>query len=412
MQYLTKDYSVDPTKFLSSGLSVVTPWQNYTPVFSSHFGTPTEVDFKYSRNGSTVKILGRLKTGTVAGGIHTFSLPNGWRANCNQGAGSGAIIGRAVRGILAESNVFTLIANDSNFVSIGANVSMSSSTHNPTTINSTTWFGSGEIVHFECELPISELYNSNQIVLGNEPVITNWVSYNPIYPGWVFSSGSCFWRRIGDSINIMGGGKVASVSANPPTIPLPTGLLLDTSKLISRVSSFGTFQDMRIGSSHASFNPNSGIVGYHDGIGASAVRVFIQQSASLYTLDNANIWIGANDSINWHFTAPIQGWDQFNGYYSLETIVPQNLAKAFGRVSASGVLLNSFNIASVTKTGTGTYQVTLSNPFPNADSYMVIGSSGLYFTCSQISGSQFNVSIYNGSTANTDHVFNFQVFGN
>lgn len=139
-------------------------------------------------------------------------------------------------------------------------------------------------------------------------IITDWQSYTPTFSWCTVSSSNISWRRVGGKIEVFGSMVIASVSSNPGLIPLPSGLSLDTSKLVPRSTILGTYNDIRVSST--SVNPwtnNSNWIGY-DTSYPNAVRLFIQSSSALYNLENANIAIGTGDTVTFEFSAPIAGW--------------------------------------------------------------------------------------------------------
>ncbi len=106
------------------------------------------------------------------------------------------------------------------------------------------------------------------------------------------------------------------------------------------------------------------------------------------------------------------------------TTINYNGASAWGavdRTTANGAcsVSGSLNIASVTRTGTGSYDVVFATPLPSAD-YSVVGScatvfnvSNQWFQCNTKSATGFTVQIVytsGGTVSNADADFNFQVF--
>lgn len=65
----------DGSNFLVLEHFCSTPWIAYTPTFSSGLGTCTAIDFKYRREGDSVRVVGKAINGTVAAAVATIGLP-------------------------------------------------------------------------------------------------------------------------------------------------------------------------------------------------------------------------------------------------------------------------------------------------------------------------------------------------
>lgn len=59
------------------GFTLITPWQQYTPAFTSGFGVVTDTQVYWRQSMDTVEIHGAFKDGTVAGTEANFSIPAG-----------------------------------------------------------------------------------------------------------------------------------------------------------------------------------------------------------------------------------------------------------------------------------------------------------------------------------------------
>jgi hypothetical protein len=83
----------------------------------------------------------------------------------------------------------------------------------------------------------------------------------------------------------------------------------------------------------------------------------------------------------------------------------QGSAKAWANWSTSGAINKSYNVSSVTKTGTGSYTVNMTNAMPNTSYAVVVGNYPVWWT--QVgtitSTTAFSVSCFQGgSFGNTD----------
>ena len=96
-----------------------------------------------------------------------------------------------------------------------------------------------------------------------------------------------------------------------------------------------------------------------------------------------------------------------------DTIINYNGASAWGRVDSDGTLNGGLNIASVTKTGTGTYDVTFVTALPN-DDYSLVGSiardSGADCRFHNQLATGFSVTMTSYSSTPENQPFSFTVF--
>lgn len=145
-----------------------------------------------------------------------------------------------------------------------------------------------------------------QVVPMGAPV-TDWVSYTPTL-SWVSNAtASALWRRVGDSLEVTG----RVLTSGTPTsaelaISLPSGLSIDTAKLVSttRLDNIG----------EARVRDDSGTAVY-DGFlryaSATTVAVLAQStSGSGNTPVNATVPFAweASDTVTFEFRVPIVGW--------------------------------------------------------------------------------------------------------
>jgi hypothetical protein len=82
---------------------------------------------------------------------------------------------------------------------------------------------------------------ANWIVLGRQ-IPSEWVSYTPTLIGFGSTTAqNFFWRRVDDSIQIMGKWTNGTVTATEARMPLPTGLTSDSTKLPAAIQVCGVF---------------------------------------------------------------------------------------------------------------------------------------------------------------------------
>lgn len=135
-------------------------------------------------------------------------------------------------------------------------------------------------------------------------VVTDWVSYTPTTAGLGAVSGIVFsWRRVGDSVEILGRLNTGTPTATFATISLPSGLIADTAKISSSGQVVGSVL----------VNTSITSVGWYlFGTGSSSnlnigIRATTTTSGFAYANGNA-ISNSSGDTISFIATVPIQGW--------------------------------------------------------------------------------------------------------
>ena len=88
-------------------------WQAYTPTISG-YGTVTNVNFLWRRNGANLEVIGTFTTGTLAASLQTFTLPTGLSIGTmpisNTTGQAGPIIGKIGGSGAGTANGFMLTA--------------------------------------------------------------------------------------------------------------------------------------------------------------------------------------------------------------------------------------------------------------------------------------------------------------
>lgn len=137
-----------------------TDWQSYTPTFSVGLGSVSTINFWWRRVNSDIEIQGSFSTGTLAGSVATFTLPN------NLTVGSTAV---AVRSSFGEwycqatpsslpvySSAGVIIATALGANTIGFDYQAAASSNLFTPRNANTLFNNNIIVSLKCKIPIAE----------------------------------------------------------------------------------------------------------------------------------------------------------------------------------------------------------------------------------------------------------------
>ena len=153
-------------------------------------------------------------------------------------------------------------------------------------------------------LAIDNIRLGPQVVPLGAPV-TDWVSYTPTFTPNTNASITAYWRRVGDSLQVSGSILWSGAgSATVPTINLPPGLSIDTSKLVTASNhaiGVGSFLD-------------SGIIVYNLNLVVQSTTQFALQrefvSSSLVAQDGTlPVTPSTNDRANFLITSlPIAGW--------------------------------------------------------------------------------------------------------
>jgi hypothetical protein len=201
--------------------------------------------------------------------------------------------------------------------------------------------------------------------------------------------------------SFIGGGNDNFINAGASFATIPGGL----SNEIGANGSFSLAAGRRAVANHA------GSFVWADSTNAD----FSSTADNQFSIRAANGVFIANDAGN-GTTAPIG------------TRFRDNSVVAWGRVTATGTLDSNFNVATITKVGTGHYKVNLNAPLQSGFSLIPIvtpevdeaagnvppvGAANLRFAVTNqfASGTNFDVYIYNGSFASVDNDFQFIVTG-
>ena len=127
--------------------------------------------------------------------------------------------------------------------------------------------------------------------------LTNWIAYTPTYTG-ITATGSTWYRRVGDTIEVQGFVQASAASATTLKISLPAGLTIDTSKIPGlRKTYLGHMTGGAGGTTPAVYSQSVGVAVVYDSADDSAV--FLAFNAS-------------SDGSGFAFTASVNGIGYFN----------------------------------------------------------------------------------------------------
>lgn len=145
---------------------------------------------------------------------------------------------------------------------------------------------------------------------------TDWVAYTPaISNGWgTVTSISFLWRRVGDSLEVIGTFTTAVCTANLCTIALPSGLNIDPTKLV--INSTTGSEGAEIGQLFEGHSANEfTILVANTSTSTSVIYAGgLVNAANFTTPHNGNV-ISNNSALEQvHFKVPIVGWTGTGGF--------------------------------------------------------------------------------------------------
>lgn len=124
------------------------------------------------------------------------------------------------------------------------------------------------------------------------------------------------YRRVGDTMEVIGTWQSGSVAGSSANISLPGGFTFDSTKApsITNVWQIGTAQTIVSSGSPVQTNAvvNQSSL-FYDGSDTSKIYFGYQEASNQLTKVNANGMINNNDTITVHFSIPITGWTVNNG---------------------------------------------------------------------------------------------------
>lgn len=161
-----------------------------------------------------------------------------------------------------------------------------------------------------------KVYRCNQSVLG--AAMTDWVSYTPTTTGWgTPTSVSVYYRRVGDSIQVNANLKLGTTTATDATLSLPTGLLIDTSKISTNTvgSNVGTFVVAPRGGGSLTYLGNYAGIVLFDGSATDKIYFGKETGTTVISKLQGNDY-SSGQTITFSFIVPIQGWSSYAGSIS------------------------------------------------------------------------------------------------
>lgn len=136
--------------------------------------------------------------------------------------------------------------------------------------------------------------------VADHTIPSNWTAYTPTGNGLgTFSAVNTVWRRVGDSIEVMGALTIGTVSAAQAEITLPTNLTINTSKITA-----SAFLGIILATGNGA---------YFGAITAAVANGFISITASGSTSGltpaNGSALFANGQTLSLNFKVPITGWE-------------------------------------------------------------------------------------------------------
>jgi hypothetical protein len=145
-------------------------------------------------------------------------------------------------------------------------------------------------------------------LLSQGPPITDTTSTTTLTPNnfGTISLASYFYYRHADRGHFYGSFKSGTEAAATASISLPTGLVIDSSKLTTTVAQrVGEFSQVRTAAGPTNSPPWDL---FYDGSDTAKVYVAFQTGSNVFTKVNASALISNNDSVSFEFDVPVVGW--------------------------------------------------------------------------------------------------------
>ena len=151
--------------------------------------------------------------------------------------------------------------------------------------------------------------NDVVVVESTDSVISEWTDYTPTLSGFgTTTSESFYYRRVGDSVEIMGRFVTGTVTATYAAVSLPFGLQVDTTKIGS--GSISTGYVVGSGTRGAASTGGNDLVMLYSGDNTNiSMSIYDNPSLQPFTSQLANAFLGSANNVEVRFKVPIAGWD-------------------------------------------------------------------------------------------------------
>lgn len=117
-------------------------------------------------------------------------------------------------------------------------------------------------------------------------------------------------RRVGDTAIFRGEFRAGTTAASTASILLPSGLVIDSTKLTTETNAqiVGVANLIVAGGATEIYSTNSGLVLFYDGSDTSRVYVSSQAASNQLAKENGTAFMTSGDNMSFEFSVPIAGW--------------------------------------------------------------------------------------------------------
>lgn len=192
---------------------------------------------------------------------------------------------------------------------------------------------------------------------------------------------STFMYRTGDRARFVGYYKGGTVAASTMSIALPSGYVIDSTKLTSATSAqhVGFWHQIRTGGSGGA----GPYPAFYDGSDTANIYLAANSASNVFTKVNASSVVSTSDGVSFEFEVPIAGWSS-NTIQSPDAETRVVSAKFYKSASVSTTAGTQINFDSLLKdthsavtTGAGAWKFTAPSPGEyQIESYLTASSAG------------------------------------
>lgn len=371
------DVNINPSTIVLAPFA--TDWKNDLSWTFSGVGTASGINVFYRRIGDSMEVQGTFTTGTPTGSTFQINFPSGYSIDTTKLPTNASDVGEIIILYTGSPASFpapsvgpwlvTYDGSTNNTLFVSANTGSNTLTKN----TGTDLFNSTQAQSFHFQIPIAGW--SSNVITGVVPGMSGSDWSNNLTFGtstWGTISGSnIFSRRVGDSLQVRGSFVAGTVTGSNAAIGLPSGYVIDSSKL----NITGPYQQLgdgvvEGGSAAAVYGNSIGVKISYDGSDNSNVYISYQvSSAGLLKIANNTI-ANPGNIFTFDFLIPIAGWSVNNGnnppsqFFASSAITTQSTAIATG----GGTVFTTFSNSpafSVTPLTGGTYSIYASVSIEN-----------------------------------------------
>lgn len=306
------ELSVDP--FVVLNLDNITPWESYTPV-TQGLGTVSNVAFNFRRVGDSIEVEGFLTAGTVTAAKLQIGLPSGLVINDTDLTNKSSLVG--IGRLFNAAQEFDNSARELvGFIDSTENLTSVGFAHKATSVTQVSadltnaFIASSSSQHYAFTVPIVGFTASSEhVVTPARSTLTDWIDFTPTastgYGTITNQVGK--YRRVGNTMHVVYGFTVGTVTSANATIDLPSGFNIDTSQILG--ADRNTLGWLHRVNGTSEIDTSSFIHSYN---GSDTDKVYVVRAAdandSLDYTEPVNTGVTAGDGILGEFIVPIQGW--------------------------------------------------------------------------------------------------------